>query len=114
MRGDRDFRGDVRDPRADRDRGDRDLRAAPLDPRAARRAAAASSSDSSSAAASAASKAAAAFSGMANLAGATDKEKANLIMQVLQLSDEQINQLPAEQRNSILMLKEQIAKTQRQ
>lgn len=44
-------------------------------------------------------------------AGASDQEKAALIMQVLQLSDEQIAMLPPEQRNSILVLKEQIAKT---
>lgn len=32
-------------------------------------------------------------------------------MQVLQLSDEQISMLPPEQRASIMMLKEQIAKS---
>ncbi|EDW84517.1 uncharacterized protein Dwil_GK14167 [Drosophila willistoni] len=42
---------------------------------------------------------------------ASDQEKAALIMQVLQLSDEQIGQLPPEQRASILVLKEQIAKS---
>lgn len=42
-------------------------------------------------------------------AGASDQEKAALIMQVLQLSDEQIAMLPPEQRNSIIVLKEQIA-----
>lgn len=42
---------------------------------------------------------------------ASDAEKAALIMQVLQLSDEQIAMLPAEQRTSILVLKEQIAKS---
>lgn len=42
---------------------------------------------------------------------ASDQEKAALIMQVLQLSDEQISMLPPEQRNSIMMLKEQIAKS---
>jgi len=42
--------------------------------------------------------------------GTTDTEKAALIMQVLQLSDEQIAMLPPEQRQSILVLKEQIAK----
>lgn len=42
---------------------------------------------------------------------ASDQEKAALIMQVLQLSDEQIAQLPSEQRVSIVMLKEQIAKS---
>jgi len=121
MRGDRDLR-DIRDPRSERDRDmrDRDLRA-PLDPRASRRAAASgggSAQDSSAAAAAnaaatAASKAAAAaFSGMAGLGpGASDAERANLIMQVLQLSDEQIGSLPPEQRQSILVLKEQIAKT---
>ncbi|XP_063243688.1 cleavage stimulation factor subunit 2 tau variant isoform X2 [Bacillus rossius redtenbacheri] len=57
--------------------------------------------------------------GMPNMSpgapGASDQEKAALIMQVLQLSDEQIAMLPPEQRQSILVLKEQIAKsTQRQ
>lgn len=42
---------------------------------------------------------------------ASDQEKAALIMQVLQLSDEQIAMLPPEQRQSILVLKEQIAKS---
>ncbi|KAF4520390.1 hypothetical protein B566_EDAN016676 [Ephemera danica] len=42
---------------------------------------------------------------------ASDQEKAQLIMQVLQLSDEQIAMLPPEQRQSILVLKEQIAKS---
>lgn len=42
---------------------------------------------------------------------ASDQEKAALIMQVLQLSDEQISMLPPEQRASILVLKEQIAKS---
>uniref|UniRef100_A0A1B0DLT7 Uncharacterized protein n=1 Tax=Phlebotomus papatasi TaxID=29031 RepID=A0A1B0DLT7_PHLPP len=42
---------------------------------------------------------------------ASDHEKAALIMQVLQLSDEQIAMLPPEQRTSILVLKEQIAKS---
>ena len=42
---------------------------------------------------------------------ASDQEKAALIMQVLQLSDEQIAMLPPEQRTSILVLKEQIAKS---
>lgn len=37
--------------------------------------------------------------------------QAALIMQVLQLTDEQIAKLPAEQRQSILVLKEQIAKS---
>ncbi len=92
----------------------------PLDPRAARRGGAGSSSSSSSASqqdnksdlAAANNAAMSVFSGMAGLGpGATDKEKANLIMQVLQLSDEQINKLPAEQRQSILTLKEQIAKS---
>lgn len=43
---------------------------------------------------------------------ASDQEKAALIFQVLQLSDEQIALLPPEQRASILVLKEQIAKSQ--
>lgn len=47
----------------------------------------------------------------ANLAG-QDQEKASLIMQVLQLSDEQIKMLPPEQRASILQLKEQIQRSQ--
>lgn len=42
---------------------------------------------------------------------ASDQEKAQLIMQVLQLTDEQIRMLPQEQRNSILLLKDQIAKS---
>lgn len=41
----------------------------------------------------------------------TEQEKAQLIMQVLQLTDEQISMLPPEQRNSILALKDQIAKS---
>uniref|UniRef100_A0A8C8G0F8 RRM domain-containing protein n=1 Tax=Oncorhynchus tshawytscha TaxID=74940 RepID=A0A8C8G0F8_ONCTS len=40
-----------------------------------------------------------------------DHEKAALIMQVLQLTPEQIAMLPPEQRQSILVLKEQILKT---
>jgi cleavage stimulation factor subunit 2 len=40
-----------------------------------------------------------------------DQEKAALIMQVLQLRDDQIAMLPLEQRQSILMLKEQIAQS---
>lgn len=46
--------------------------------------------------------------------GASDQEKAALIMQVLQLSDEQIALLPPEQRASILTLKDQIAKSTQQ
>ncbi|XP_058443261.1 cleavage stimulation factor subunit 2 tau variant [Malaya genurostris] len=61
----------------------------------------------SAAAASAA--AAASSNGIPN--DASDQEKAALIMQVLQLSDEQIAMLPPEQRTSILVLKEQIAKS---
>lgn len=57
----------------------------------------------------AASAAAAASSSIPN--DASDQEKAALIMQVLQLSDEQIAMLPPEQRTSILVLKEQIAKS---
>lgn len=41
----------------------------------------------------------------------SDSDKAKLIMQVLALTDEQIAMLPAEQRTSILLLKEQIAKS---
>lgn len=44
-------------------------------------------------------------------ADTSDQEKAALIMQVLQLSDEQIAILPPEQRASILVLKEQISKS---
>lgn len=39
-----------------------------------------------------------------------EQEKAALIMQVLQLSDQQIAMLPAEQRQSIQLLKDQIAR----
>ncbi|KAF7275887.1 hypothetical protein GWI33_011171, partial [Rhynchophorus ferrugineus] len=53
---------------------------------------------------------ASAVSGATN-PGTSDQEKAALIMQVLQLSDEQIAMLPPEQRTSILVLKEQIAKS---
>lgn len=42
---------------------------------------------------------------------ASDNEKAQLIMQVLQLSEEQIAMLSPEQRQSIMVLKEQIAKS---
>lgn len=42
---------------------------------------------------------------------ASDQEKAALIMQVLKLTDEQIALLPPDQRASILVLKEQIAKS---
>ncbi|XP_033112667.1 cleavage stimulation factor subunit 2-like [Anneissia japonica] len=45
---------------------------------------------------------------------AQEQEKAALIMQVLQLSNEQINMLPSEQRQSIMVLKEQIARSQGQ
>lgn len=48
---------------------------------------------------------------LASNAGASDQQKAALIMQVLKLSDEQIAMLPPEQRQSILVLKEQIAKS---
>lgn len=43
-----------------------------------------------------------------------DQEKAALIMQVLQLSDQQIAMLPPEQRQSIMILKEQIARSAQQ
>ncbi|CAI8033910.1 Cleavage stimulation factor subunit 2 [Geodia barretti] len=48
-----------------------------------------------------------------NMGGLTpqDQEKAALIMQVLSLSDEQIQMLPPDQRNSILKLKEQISQS---
>uniref|UniRef100_T1JH34 RRM domain-containing protein n=1 Tax=Strigamia maritima TaxID=126957 RepID=T1JH34_STRMM len=42
---------------------------------------------------------------------AQDQEKAALIMQVLQLSDQQISMLPPEQRQSIMVLKDQIARS---
>ncbi|XP_057368181.1 cleavage stimulation factor subunit 2-like isoform X1 [Daphnia carinata] len=45
--------------------------------------------------------------------GTSDQEKAALIMQVLQLSDEQIALLPPDQRQSIMVLKEQIARSSR-
>lgn len=51
------------------------------------------------------------MAGMSPGNSVSDQEKAALIMQVLQLTDEQIAMLPAEQRQSILMLKEQIAKS---
>jgi cleavage stimulation factor subunit 2 len=38
----------------------------------------------------------------------TDQEKAQLLMQVLQLNDAQIAQLPADQRASIMLLREQM------
>jgi cleavage stimulation factor subunit 2 len=47
-----------------------------------------------------------------HLAGA-DPEKAQLIMQVLQLTEEQISMLPQQQRESIMILKEQINQGQR-
>lgn len=40
-----------------------------------------------------------------------EDEQTALIMQVLQLSDEQIRMLPPEQRQSILILREQIARS---
>ncbi|KAK2179499.1 hypothetical protein NP493_484g00036 [Ridgeia piscesae] len=54
--------------------------------------------------------------GIPGLSGSTsispqDHEKAALIMQVLQLSDDQIAMLPPDQRQSILILKEQIARS---
>ncbi|UYV67700.1 CSTF2 [Cordylochernes scorpioides] len=45
---------------------------------------------------------------------AQDQEKAALIMQVLQLSEQQIAMLPPEQRHSIMILKDQIAKSSQQ
>lgn len=48
-----------------------------------------------------------ASSGQSNV----DQEKAALIMQVLQLTEEQIAMLPLEQRQSILLLKEQITQS---
>jgi len=47
------------------------------------------------------------------LGAGTDQEKAALIMQVLQLSDEQIALLPPDQRQSIMVLKDQIARSSR-
>nr|VZI20244.1 unnamed protein product [Spirometra erinaceieuropaei] len=50
--------------------------------------------------------------GPSGLLGAQgEQEKIALIMQVLQLSDESIAQLPEDQRRSILILKEQVRKT---
>ncbi|XP_026878390.1 cleavage stimulation factor subunit 2 isoform X3 [Electrophorus electricus] len=49
--------------------------------------------------------------GPASDVSSQDHEKAALIMQVLQLTPEQIAMLPPEQRQSILILKEQIQKT---
>ncbi|KAL4631624.1 cleavage stimulation factor subunit 2 isoform X2 [Arapaima gigas] len=51
------------------------------------------------------------FSPGQNQVTSQDHEKAALIMQVLQLTPEQIAMLPPEQRQSILILKEQIQKT---
>ncbi|VDP53901.1 unnamed protein product [Schistosoma margrebowiei] len=45
------------------------------------------------------------------LAGQSEQEKVTLIMQVLQLSDEQLALLPEDQRRSIMILKEQLGKT---
>lgn len=45
---------------------------------------------------------------------AQDQEKAALIMQVLQLSEQQIAMLPPEQRQSIMVLKDQIARSTNQ
>lgn len=47
------------------------------------------------------------------LGAGTDQEKAALIMQVLQLSEEQIALLPPDQRQSIMVLKDQIARSSR-
>lgn len=47
------------------------------------------------------------------LAGRPDEEKAALIMQVLQLSDDQIAMLPDDQRKSIMILKEQVNRSGR-
>jgi cleavage stimulation factor subunit 2 len=46
----------------------------------------------------------------ANLTANQEQEKAQLIMQVLALSDRQIEMLPNEQRQSIMLLKEQITR----
>ncbi|XP_030224147.1 cleavage stimulation factor subunit 2 isoform X2 [Gadus morhua] len=51
------------------------------------------------------------FSPSQSQVSSQDQEKAALIMQVLQLTPEQIAMLPPEQRQSILILKEQIQKT---
>lgn len=67
----------------------------------------ASSAPSSSAASAAA--AAAGPGGVESLLSGVDSEKAALILQVLQLSDEQVAQLPEQQRESIRLLKEQLA-----
>ncbi|XP_055590372.1 cleavage stimulation factor subunit 2 tau variant [Uranotaenia lowii] len=87
-----------------------DPRQGPKDPRQQPSSGAPVGRSGSGVSASAASAAAAASSyGIPN--DASDQEKAALIMQVLQLSDEQIAMLPPEQRTSILVLKEQIAKS---
>ncbi|VEL12092.1 unnamed protein product [Protopolystoma xenopodis] len=44
------------------------------------------------------------------LAGQAEQDKITLIMQVLQLSEEQIAMLPDDQRRSIRILKEQVGK----
>ena len=84
-----------------------------LDPRARARAEREQQQSSSQAQAQAASKLTTSLpAGRAGFGPSnTDSEKAALIMQVLQLSEEQIAMLPPEQRQSILVLKEQIAKT---
>ena len=71
------------------------------DPRASRGSSGAPSSSSSSAAASSLSALQSQFAG-------ADPEKAELIMQVLKLTDEQIALLPHDQRQSILQLKKQV------
>lgn len=53
-------------------------------------------------------------SGANPVISAQDQEKAALIMQVLQLSDQQIALLPPDQRQSIMVLKEQIARSTQQ
>ncbi|CAL8069646.1 unnamed protein product [Calicophoron daubneyi] len=60
---------------------------------------------------SAAAAAAASMGPNSLLAGQGEQEKVTLIMQVLQLSDEQLAMLPDDQRRSIMILKEQLGKT---
>lgn len=138
MRGDRDLRdprsmGESRD----RDLRDRDLRdprvfgtsagntgptasgssvssanMMPSDPRSEARRARMQAGDAASAASALSGNTSSLPAAMAGLGpGATDAERQALIMQVLQLSDEQISEFPPEQRQSILVLKEQIAKS---
>ncbi len=48
-----------------------------------------------------------------DLSSGSDAEKAKVIQQVMKLTDAQINQLPPDQRQSIVSLREQILKSQK-